>query len=297
VLTSIKARTLYSKEVTFGGYLLPLFLVKSIGGSIPVNASLTTDELAHWEEVVAPKKTEPDVKSTQMVRTPEPDDKSTQMARTPEPDDKSTQMVRTPEPDDKSTQMVRTPEPEAAKMVHVNSHIVYFGKSTSTPAIGDVRVTLTKILPADISVIAQVAGATFEPYTAANGRVVSDVAMGTVSAETMFADAHSSNKKWTWIIRLIGFVLVIASLKLMFSIIPGLFKIVPFLGKIVGAGVKMVCTVMGCVWSLAVIAVSWLWYRPVVGCTMLAIAFAGIWLLRILNKEDKDFNKQKSNFK
>ena len=248
LLANIKARTLYAQEVTFGGYLLPLFLVETIGGSIPVDVSLTPGELAHLEEEVAPKKTTPEGNSAQMVRNAEPES---------------------------------TPTP----MVHPNGNTVYFGKSASSPNIGDVRVTLTKIMPTGISIIAQVNGSTFEPYTAANGKVVSKLSMGTVSAGTMFADAHSTNSMGTWMLRLIGFLLVIASLKFMLGSLSGLFNKIPFFGKIIGAGVKMVCTIIGCVWSLLVIAIAWLWYRPLVSLMLITIAITGIWLLKALNKE------------
>ena len=61
----------------------------------------------------------------------------------------------------------------AVQRVHASGNTVYFGKSPSTPEIGDVRVTLTKIMPADISIIAKVVGSTFEPYVASNGKTVS----------------------------------------------------------------------------------------------------------------------------
>jgi hypothetical protein len=165
------------------------------------------------------------------------------------------------------------------QMVHVSGNVVYFGKSSSAPNIGDVRVTLTKILPADISIIAKVNGATFEQYTASNGKTVSGVSMGTVSAESMFASKHSSNKSWTWVFRIIGILLVIGGLKSMFSILPTLFKVLPFLGNIIGAGVGLVCSVFGFAWSLIIISLAWLTYRPLIGIPMLLAAIAGIWFL------------------
>ena len=168
----------------------------------------------------------------------------------------------------------------ASAMVHVSGNVVYFGKSPARPDIGDIRVTLTKVLPADISIIAKVYGATFEPYIAANGKTVSTVSMGAVSPEQMFAGEHSANKFWTWILRLVGIFLVVGGLKSMFSILPALFKVLPFLGNIVGAGVGLVCTVVGGAWSLVIIALAWLFYRPLIGVPLLLAAIAGIWYLK-----------------
>jgi len=231
VLTTVEAKTERAKNVSFGGYRLPPFIVSSISGSIPAESNLTPEEIGQWEKVIYEV------------------------------------------------------NPTSVQMVHVMGNKVYFGASTTTPHIGDVRVTLTKIMPADISIIAQVNGSTFEPYVAKNGKTVSSVSMGTVSSEAMFAGEHLSNKALTWILRLVGLFLVIGGLKSMFSILPTLFKVLPFLGKIVGAGVGLVCTIFGGAWSLIIIALGWLWYRPLIGIGLLAVAIAGIWFLRKKGKE------------
>jgi len=173
------------------------------------------------------------------------------------------------------------------QMVHAEGNVVYFGKSTSSPSIGDIRVTLTKILPADISIIAKVVGNTFEQFIASNQKTFSGVAMGTVSAETMFASAHSSNSMITWILRLVGVVLVVFGLKTMFGILPALFKVLPFLGDIVGMGVVLICGVVGVAWSLIIIAIAWLFYRPLIAIPMLVLAAAGIWYLKQKGKQAK----------
>jgi len=236
-LTSIAAKSERAKEVSFGGYRLPGFIISSISGSVPAIVNLTDEEIEQWKNVLA--------------------------------------------------RDMSMPYSEVAQMVQVNGNIVYFGKSPSVPTIGDVRVTLTKVMPCDISIIAKVVGSTFEEYTASNGKTVSQVAMGTVSSEKMFADAHSSNKLWTWVLRLVGVILVISGLRAMFSILPALFKIIPFLGKIIGAGVGFICGIGGFVWSLVVISIAWLTYRPLIGIPMLLLAIAGIWYLRKRGKEAK----------
>ena len=170
--------------------------------------------------------------------------------------------------------------------VHISSNVVYLGSSSSVPQIGDLRITLTKVLPKDISIISKVNGNSFERFVASNGKEVSSVAMGTVSADAMFSNLHSSNSIITWILRILGIILVIGGLKSMFSILPTLFKVLPFLGNIVGAGVGLVCVIVGFAWSLIIIALGWLWYRPLIGILLLAIAVAGIWFLKKRAKEN-----------
>ncbi|MDR2584613.1 MAG: TMEM43 family protein [Prevotellaceae bacterium] len=214
VRKNVEAQTIYAQKVSFGGYQLPAFMIKSIRGNVPVD-----------------------------VHVPQEDD------------------------------------------VAVFGNTVYYGRSSSSPSVGDVRVMITKVVPAQISIMGKVVNNTFEHYVAKNGKTFSAVEMGSVSAQNMFADAHSSNKMWTWILRFVGLFLVIGGLKSMFSILPAIFKVLPFLGNIVGAGVGLVCAIVGGAWSLIIIAISWLWYRPLIGIILLVISFAGIWLLKKKAKE------------
>ena len=242
VLAEVEAKSQRAKDVSFGGYKLPGFIISSIGGSVPAAANLGDEEMKQWEKVITEKIT---ALGLSVANQNKP------------------------------------------QMVHVSGNVVYFGLSPATPAVGDVRITLTKVMPADISIIAKVIGSTFEEFQAKNGKTFSRVEMGTVSAESMFADAHKENSTWTWILRLVGVILVIGGLKSMFSILPTLFKVVPFLGSIVGAGVGLVCTIFGIAWSFIIIAIAWLFYRPLIGILMLAVAVAGIWYLRKVGKEKK----------
>jgi hypothetical protein len=180
-----------------------------------------------------------------------------------------------------------------AVLAHVQGNVFYLGKSPSSPQVGDVRITLVKVMPADISIIAKVVGSTFEEYIApGTGRTFSSVKMGTVGADTMIESAKKTNSAVTWLLRFLGILLVIVSLKMVFNILPTLFKVLPPLGKIVGAGVGLVCWVGGIAWSLVVISLAWLFYRPLIGIPMLIIAVAGIWFLSKKAKEKKAVTAQ-----
>ncbi len=175
-------------------------------------------------------------------------------------------------------------------MLAINNNVAYIGKSSSNPQIGDVRITVVKTEPAVISILAKVNGSTFEPYVAKNGKEVSEVAQGTVSAENMFATAHSNNSTLNWIFRIAGMFFVIFGLKMMFSIVETLFKVLPFLSNIVGAGVGLVVTIVGFVWSLLIITISWLFYRPIIAITLLAVVAGAIFYLKKRAKEKVSAN-------
>jgi hypothetical protein len=162
--------------------------------------------------------------------------------------------------------------------IHVKDNVLYYGVNPSVPQIGDVRVTFTKVVPAKVTIISQVTGDTFKAYKAKNGELFQTLVMGKQSIEEIFDAENMSNTILTWVLRLLGIVLVIAGLRGIFGIIETLLKVVPFIANIVGWGVGLVCTVVGIVWSLLVIAIAWIFYRPVLGIILLVIAGLLIWI-------------------
>ena len=249
VLTTIEHRSLVADHVAWGAYELPGFLKGAISGTTPANIQLSEATRIEWNKTLNPA----------------------------------------PATNNQNVDLFYTPTATPAKeYVHVNGNTVYLGENPGTPAIGDVRVTITYTPPGgDLSVIAQVQGNTFTQYVAKNGKNFYSVQNGVVSSDQMFESEHSTNSMITWILRLVGIFLVVGGLKSMFSILPTLFKVLPFLGNIVGAGVGLVCTIFGFVWSILIIGISWLFYRPLIGILMLALAIAGIWFLKKKAKEKK----------
>ena len=60
--------------------------------------------------------------------------------------------------------MARTDE--LRRYVHISGNELYYGLAPSSPQVGDVRVTFEKVVPARVTIIAQVDGDTFKPYKA-----------------------------------------------------------------------------------------------------------------------------------
>ncbi len=174
-----------------------------------------------------------------------------------------------------------------ASFIHPQGNVLYVGANPNSPTVGDVRVTFTQVLPGDVSILAKVNGNTFEKFTAKNGYSMITLEDGTVSMDEMFANEHSSNKTMAWILRLIGILLCVFGFKNIFNIITQLLKVLPFLGNIANLGVGLVSWVLGLAWSLIVIAIAWLFYRPLLGILLLAAAGALIWFLGKKSKEKK----------
>ena len=168
---------------------------------------------------------------------------------------------------------------DSIKTVHVNSNVVYYGLDPQTPAIGDVRVTFMKGEGGEASVLAKVTGNTFEPYTS-NGKSLCVLSMGNRSMQDMFETEKQANKTWLWILRIIGILLVIAGFRNIFSILVTLFKVLPPLASVANLGVNIVTGVLGVVWSLIVILIAWVRFRPVLAISLLVVAVAlVVWLI------------------
>ena len=95
----------------------------------------------------------------------------------------------------------------------------------------------------------------------------------------MFASAHSSNKIVTWLLRLLGFILLYCGLSAVLRPIRVLTDVLPFLGRIVGMGLGFVAFVVALVCWLVTVAIAWVAYRPLVGIPLLVLAAALIFLL------------------
>ena len=174
---------------------------------------------------------------------------------------------------------------DSMKLVHVTDNVLYYGFSPSSPAVGDVRITFTKVMPAKVTIIAKQTGNTFTNYKSKNGKSFSTLVMGHKAAEEIYEGAHDSNHTWMWIFRIIGIMMVIGGLKGIFAFVETILKVVPFVANIIGWGVGVVCTVIGIAWSLVVIALAWLFYRPLIGIALLAIAGFLVWVFAFKGKD------------
>lgn len=179
----------------------------------------------------------------------------------------------------------RIQKKDSLNYVHQDANVLYIGRVPSSPEVGDVRITWEKVVPAKVTIISQVDGDTFKAYKAKNGKTFQTLVMGKKDASEIFESEQSTNKVLLWVLRILGVILVITGLKGIFGFLETLLKVVPFLANILGWGVSLVCTVVGLVWSLIVIALAWLTYRPVLGISLLVVAGLLVWIFAFKGKE------------
>ena len=264
VLASYEDETLYAPNVTFGGYTLPDFLKRSIGGAVPLDLVLDEDRKKAIFEGLS---VEPGpVGNAALPAVSSSDPASVDAAL---------------------MGGVSGVVPPQDRYVHAQGNVLYLGEKPGSPQIGDVRVTFTQTPPADVSIIAQVAGNTFEKFTASNGYTFSRLNMGTVGMEKMFAGAESDNAIMAWILRVVGTIVVIAGLGAIFRPLSVIADVIPILGSIVGAGTGFVAFLLGLAWSLLVIAVAWIRFRPVLAASLLGGVVVLVGLLFVKGRKGK----------
>jgi hypothetical protein len=159
---------------------------------------------------------------------------------------------------------------------------LYFGKDPAAAAIGDQRVSFEVLKPGVFSILARQSGGTFEPYSTKAGKEIERVEPGTVSAAAMFQHAQSENAIITWVLRLVGFVLMFIGFGMIFKPLSVLGDVVPFIGSIIGAGTGLAALLLALGGTFLTIAIAWLAVRPLFGGTLIVVAVALlIWIYRI----------------
>jgi len=159
---------------------------------------------------------------------------------------------------------------------------IYIGADPDHPAIGDYRISFATAPNGPISVIGRQAGSAFAFYQTKAGDRLLMAVPGTQSAADMFKEAEEENRILTWVIRVAGIFAAWLGVFLVLRPLVVVADVVPVIGNILGAGAGLVALVFAIAVGSAVIAIAWLWYRPLVSLAVLAVgAVAGIGLHRL----------------
>jgi hypothetical protein len=88
-----------------------------------------------------------------------------------------------------------------------------------------------------------------------------------------------------WGLRILGFIMVFLGLKGVFGFLVTLAKIIPFVANILNFGVNLICGIFAFVWSLLIIAIAWIFYRPLIGIPLLLIIIGTIVFFAVKGKK------------
>ncbi|CAN5387343.1 hypothetical protein BH10PSE1_BH10PSE1_15270 [soil metagenome] len=141
----------------------------------------------------------------------------------------------------------------------------------STPTIGDVRVSYD-LTPAGVtSIVGKQAGDGFAQYRAKNGEEFLLVSDGAVPADEMFQGAQDVNRFITWIVRILGLVLLMTGFGMILAPLGVIADVLPLAGTIVRMGTGLVGFVLGLVVGTVTIAIAWFAFRPLLSIGILAV--------------------------
>jgi Transmembrane protein 43 len=169
----------------------------------------------------------------------------------------------------------------------IHSGALYFGGNPDEPQVGDVRVSFEIVKPGAFSIVAAQIGETFEPFQTKAGKPINLIENGTVSAETMFKNAEDTNKMITWLVRFLGFLFMAFGFMAIMRPLSVLGSVIPFIGNIIGMGTGLISFVLAGTISLLVIAIAWIFVRPLLGIVILALAVGGFIYMRKLAAASK----------
>ncbi|MBQ6965336.1 MAG: TMEM43 family protein [Bacteroidaceae bacterium] len=270
--TQAENQDLYAENVSFGAYKLTESLIHSISSKEAVELNLNPEQLQAWDKVIGEtyaraKGLQTDVNNITTQVNAADAAAIADSAKTVVPDS------------------ISQNNKIDLNYVHQMGNVLYYGRNASVPEVGDVRITFEKIVPAKVTVIAQVTGDTFKAFKTSNGKKYQTLVMGKKDADEIFDAEHEANNMWLWVLRIIGTLVVIGGLKGIFGFVETILKVVPFLSSIFAFGVGLICTIVGIVWSLLIIAIAWLFYRPVLGISLLVLAGFLIWVFAFNGKK------------
>ena len=290
VLTTVEDAEQYAENVSFGAYKLSESLIHSISSREGLDLAISEDLLSQFDKSTqaAYERFYGVQKSIQQQPTQQPapqpaipDSVRALLSDSAKAVLDSLQAVN----DSIVKSMANAENKKDLQYVHQASNVLYFGRIPGSPEVGDVRVTFEIVVPAKVTVMAVVDGDSFKPYKAKNGKRFQTLVMGKKSGDEIIDAEKEANNMILWALRILGIMLVIAGLKGIFGFLETILKVVPFIANIFGWGVGVVCTVIGVVWSLIVIALAWLFYRPLLGIGLLVLAGFLIWVFAFKGKD------------
>ena len=289
VLTTVDDQEQWAENVSWGAYQLTESLIHSISSSEGMELALSEDLLKQFDKStqtayerfygVQKKNQQPTQQPAQQQAIP--DSIRALLSDSAKAVLDSLQAVN----DSINRQMENAENKKDLEYVHQASNVLYFGRVPGSPEVGDVRVCFEKIVPAKVTVMAVVDGDSFKPFKAKNGKRFQTLVMGTKSGDEIIEAEKEANTMILWFLRIVGVLMVIGGLKGIFGFLSMILKVVPFVANIVGWGIGVVCTVIGIAWSLIVIAIAWLFYRPLLGISLLVLAGFLIWVFAFKGKD------------
>lgn len=149
---------------------------------------------------------------------------------------------------------------------------VFFTGKPGSPQIGDEKVSFALTRPDNVSVMGVQKGNSFTAFESEVGKTKLLLYQGLLSAEEVVAGEEQKAKILRWSLRGGGVLVMFFGLLLILRPLSVLADVLPFLGSLVGGVSALIAFLLSIAISFAVIAISWIFFRPLLGIGLLAVA-------------------------
>ncbi len=143
--------------------------------------------------------------------------------------------------------------------------------TTAGEQIGDMRISFSLVEPSAVTVLAQQKDDTFQAYQTKNNPLF-QLRAGMLGPDEFFAKMEGENKAKTWLLRILGFAMMVIGISMLLKPLEVLADVIPLLGNIVGAGVFIISLLVALPLSLSTVAVAWIYYRPLLGIPLFIVS-------------------------
>ena len=160
--------------------------------------------------------------------------------------------------------------------------------SMSNPNIGDVRVSFKYNTDTEITVLAMQSGDSFANYESEQGKVLNELQSGLLTGEEMINVVETRNNILKWVLRLVGVLLVTGGFAALLTPILMVISIIPLVGDGIAGILRGIAALVGFAVSMVVIALAWVFYRPLIGICLLAVVVGVVVLIVMLIKKGRN---------
>lgn len=157
----------------------------------------------------------------------------------------------------------------------------------SSADVGAVRISFKYNNDKEISVLGKQTGSTITSYTSKQGKTLFRVESGILTGEEIIDVVEQENNVLKWIFRVLGVICNMAGFAALLSPIAFLVKWIPLLGNGIAKFIKGIGSLVGLAVSFVVIAIAWIFFRPLIGILLLAGVVGIVFLIIMLIKKSR----------
>jgi hypothetical protein len=166
--------------------------------------------------------------------------------------------------------------------VQVADGRIYLGQDPASPRVGDLRIAYKVAPVGPVSLIGRQAGDDLQEFQTKAGDRLLMATPGLVPAADMFHAAEQENLILTWVLRIVGIIVMWIGWYLMLRPIAVVGDLVPFIGSVLAAGAGIAAFLVTAALAPIVMAIAWLWYRPLLSIGLIAAGVAVAYAIRML---------------